>query len=83
MQGYDRVFDLLMELSDRCEADGLTVTAQRLELAIDALLAETGRRPVAPQAPKSLTTRKPWRQSERRAARRRLLSDLPAEFSER
>lgn len=73
MRGYDRIFDLLMELSDKCEEDGLRVTSQRLELALDALLAETGRRPVAPVAPAPLPARAPWKKARRIGAKRRVL----------
>ncbi|MEM0949601.1 MAG: hypothetical protein AAGK37_19535 [Pseudomonadota bacterium] len=73
MQGYDRIFDLLVELSDRCERDGLSVTSQRLELALDALLAETHRRPVRPMAPAPIPARSPWRAAERKGAKRRVL----------
>lgn len=74
MQGYDRIFDLLVELSDKCEDDGLTVTSQRLELALDALLAETGRRPVHPAAPVPIPTRPAWLEAERQGAKRRVMA---------
>ena len=45
MKRYDRIFDLLVEISDQCHEDGLTVTSKRIEQALDALLAETGRLP--------------------------------------
>ena len=74
MRGYEQIFDLLVELSDKCDEDGLTVTSQRLELALDALLAETGRRPVQPAAPAPIPARAPWREAERKAAKRRVLA---------
>ena len=74
MQGYDRIFDLLVELSDKCDNDGLTVTSQRLELALDALLAETGKRPVQPAVPAPIPSRAPWREAERQAAKRRVMA---------
>ena len=77
MKDYDRIFDLLIELSDKCDADGLTVTSQRLELALDALLAETSRRPVKPAAPAPIKSRTPWRSAERMGAKRRVLGETP------
>ncbi len=74
MQGYDRIFDLLVELSDKCDSDGLTVTSQRLELALDALLAETGRRPVQPAVPTPIPSRTSWLDAERQAAKRRVMA---------
>ncbi len=75
MGTYDRIFDLLVELSDRCDADGLTVTAQRIELVLDALLAETERRPVRPAAPAPIPVRPAWIEQQRTAAKRRLTGE--------
>ena len=75
MKDYDRIFDLLVELSDKCDEDGLTVTSQRLELALDALLAETEKRPVRPAAPTPIPSRVAWREAERQAAKRRVLAE--------
>ena len=73
MTSYDKIFDLLVEVSDKCDEDGLTVTSQRLELALDALLAETGRRPVRPAVPAPIRNRTTWRAAERLAAKKRVL----------
>ena len=42
MDTRDKVFDLLVELSDYTHEDGLVLVSRKLEEALDAFLAETG-----------------------------------------
>lgn len=43
MNTRDKVFDLLVELSEFTHDDGLVLVSRKLEEALDAFLAETGR----------------------------------------
>ncbi|MEM9344434.1 MAG: hypothetical protein AAGA87_15430 [Pseudomonadota bacterium] len=42
MDTRDKVFELLVELSDYTHEDGLVLVSRKLEEALDAFLAETG-----------------------------------------
>ena len=45
MDSRDRIFDLLVEISDFAHEDGLTLVSRKLEETLDVFLAETGKVP--------------------------------------
>lgn len=82
MDAHDKIFDILVELTDFTHDNGLHVVSRRLEDALDAFLVETGRLPASEAGEAVVRPKRPRPRAVQRAVPGRVVRQTVRTTSE-